>query len=70
MAQRLLIRHAERKGVKTMAWGMLMTFVTLFGMMVLAMHEASASVEASEHTTLDGVPEAAKPDMKDLRKAA
>ena len=52
-----------------MAWGIFMTFMTLFGMMVLAVREATsegASWNSSEHWA----PEESAHEKPDLPKAA
>lgn len=60
----------NRKGVRTMAWGIFMTFMTLFGMMALAVREASTSEGTSRTSSDHGAPEGAAHEKPDLPKAA
>ena len=53
-----------------MAWGILMTFITLFGMMVLAIHEATTTGTASRSSTDYDVIDGGGYETHDLRKAA
>lgn len=53
-----------------MAWGILMTFITLFGMMVLAMTEAMMSEGTSKTVSEDLVCETSAREKTDLPKAA
>ena len=53
-----------------MGWGIFMTFVTLFGMMVLAVREATASEETSRTSSEHGAPEGVAYEKPDLPKAA
>jgi hypothetical protein len=53
-----------------MAWGIFMTFMTLFGMMALAAREA-ATTEGTSHSSSDTVvQEGAIHEKPDLPKAA
>ena len=53
-----------------MAWGIFMTFMTLFGMMVLAYREAARG-EGTSHTAFDNVASAGSGHEKpELPKAA
>lgn len=53
-----------------MAWGILMTFISLFGMMVLAIHEATTTDTASGSSTDYNVVDGGSHVTHDLRKAA
>ena len=53
-----------------MAWGILMTFVTLFGMMVLAIYEATTTDTASRSSTDYNLVEGGWHETHDVRKAA
>jgi hypothetical protein len=53
-----------------MAWGIFMTFVTLFGMLVLAIKEATDSGETSQISSDRGTPKGAAHEKPDLQKAA
>jgi len=53
-----------------MAWGIFMTFITLFGMMVLAMREAMTSEATSQAVSEDLVQEESAHEKPDLPKAA
>jgi hypothetical protein len=53
-----------------MAWGIFMTFMTLFGMMVLAIKEATDSGGTSQISSDHGAPEGAAHEKPDLPKAA
>jgi len=60
----------DRKEVRTMAWGIFMTFITLFGIMVLAIHEATTTGTASRSSTDYNVVEGGGQETHDVRKAA
>lgn len=53
-----------------MAWGIFMTFVTLFGMMVLAVREATESEGTSWTSSEYEAPEESAYEKPDLPKAA
>jgi len=53
-----------------MAWGIFMTFITLFGMMVLAVREAMTTGTASRSSTDYNVVEGGGQETHDVRKAA
>ena len=53
-----------------MAWGIFMTFMTLFGMMVLAVREATDAGGTSQISSNHEVPEEAAHEKSDLPKAA
>ena len=53
-----------------MAWGIFMTFMTLFGMMVLAVREATASEGTSWTSSEHWAPEESAHEKSDLPKAA
>jgi len=53
-----------------MAWGIFMTFLTLFGMMVLAVREATASEGTSLTSSEHEAPEGMTHEKPDLAKAA
>jgi len=53
-----------------MAWGIFMTFMTLFGMMVLAIKEATSSGESSQISSDRGTPKGTAHEKPDLQKAA
>jgi hypothetical protein len=53
-----------------MAWGIFMTFVTLFGMMALAVREATASEGTAGTSSEHGAPEGMAHEKPDLQKAA
>jgi hypothetical protein len=53
-----------------MGWGIFMTFMTLFGMMVLAVREATASEETSRTSSEYEAPEESAYEKPDLPKAA
>ena len=53
-----------------MAWGIFMTFMTLFGMMVLAAREVTTAEVMSQSSSDNGVPEGATHEKPDLPKAA
>jgi hypothetical protein len=58
------------KGVSTMAWGIFMTFMTLFGMLALAIREAGMSGGTSQVSSDYKAPEEAVHEKPDLPKAA
>jgi hypothetical protein len=53
-----------------MGWGIFMTFITLFGMMVLAIREATDSEGTSQNSSDHETPEGAAHEKPDLPKAA
>ena len=53
-----------------MAWGIMMTFITLFGMMGMAAREATTAEVMSETSSDNEVPEGAIHEKPDLPKAA
>ena len=53
-----------------MAWGIFMTFMTLFGMMVLAIREATDTGGTSQISADHEAPEGATHEKSDLPKAA
>jgi hypothetical protein len=53
-----------------MAWGILVTFITLFGMMVLAVREATESDGTSQISSDHKASEEAAYEKPDLPKAA
>ncbi len=53
-----------------MAWGILMTFLTLFGMMVLAIREATTSECSSEADSENAGQESPSDEKPELPKAA
>jgi hypothetical protein len=53
-----------------MAWGILMTFVTLLGMMVLAIYEATTTDTASRSSTDYNVVDGGEHETHDVQKAA
>jgi hypothetical protein len=53
-----------------MAWGIFMTFITLFAMMVLAIHEAMTTDTASRSSTDFNVVDGGGVETHDVRKAA
>jgi hypothetical protein len=59
-----------RKGVRTMAWGIFMTLIALFWMMVVAMREAMPSEEAAQTFSEDLAHEKSAHEKPDLPKAA
>ena len=53
-----------------MAWGIFMTFMTLFGMMVLAIREATDAGGTSQISSDHEAPEESAYEKPDLPKAA
>lgn len=53
-----------------MAWGIFMTFMTLFGMMGLAIMDAATPEGAAHHSSDHVVPEGSEHEKPELPKAA
>lgn len=53
-----------------MAWGIIMTFITLFGMMTLAVWEATTSEGTSRTSSENTAPEGSAHEKPALPKAA
>lgn len=78
MARRLLNPPAKkhtaarrnRREVRAMAWGIFMTFMTLFGMMVLVVREAATPEGISQTSSENVAPEGSAYEKPDLPKAA
>lgn len=53
-----------------MAWGIFMTFLTLFGMMGLAIMDAASPEGTAHHSSENTAPEGSAQEIPELQKAA